>query len=379
MLTCACSTLGAYAEWIGEHPEPWLKQVLELVTQGLTRGSTTSSFASMALKDLIRECEPHLIPYAPSLLHTISQTLPNVDPGGREGLRLMYAAGKLLKILPSPEEQIIHLETTLGLCVMRIKELLVQPLFRARAGVTNYLKMIAMFFTTIEGAIGKAVLDGVLPVFNQIIVHPEWSQDNSTLEAMHVCAQKSVSALKHPEIEARPLLQILSIAYKTWPHPAALNLLKLLVLVFGRDPDNIVGPVLAEMSFITLNGVKACKYVQGDLSEWSDLMEAYLDVLAQICKKNTKILLQISDQIPDMLRCGKRNRYSIFFKIFKLSYNVIIIFFFYRNRMFNSTRDSHSQSGRSFSQSRDYAKSTSTDVYPTDRAGTCQCNFVLCW
>ncbi|XP_020295075.1 importin-13 isoform X2 [Pseudomyrmex gracilis] len=304
VLTCACSTLGAYAEWIGEHPEPWLEKVLELVTQGLTRGSMTAPFASMALKDLARECGPHLAPYAPSVLHTISQILPNVEPGGGEGLRLIYAAGKLLNVLPTLEEQLMHLEATLGLCVTKIKELLGQPLFTARVGVTNYLKMVTTFFTTIEGAIGKAVLDGVLPIFNQIVVHPEWSQDNATLEAMHTCAQRSLSALRQPETEARPLLPILLTSYKIWPHPTALHLLKQLVLLFGKDPDNIVGPVLAEMSSITLNGVKACRSVNGDLSEWSDLMEAYLSVLAQICKKNASMLLQIPDQIPDMLQCG---------------------------------------------------------------------------
>ncbi|EZA57401.1 hypothetical protein DMN91_008682 [Ooceraea biroi] len=304
ILACVCSTLGAYAEWIGEHPEPWLAKVLQLVTQGLTKGTMTVPFASMALKDLARECGPHLASYAPSILHTISQTLPNVAPGGGEGLRLMYAAGKLLNVLPFAEQQLVHLEATLGLCVTKMKELLEQPLFTARVGVTNYLKMATMFFSTVEGAIGKAVLDGLLPVFNQIITHPEWSQDNATLEAMHMCAQRSLSALRYPETEARPLLLILSTSYKIWPHPAALNLLKQLIVLFGRDPENVIGPVLAEISLITLNGVKACRLVQGDLSDWSDLMEAYLSVLAQICKKNARILLQIPDQIPDMLQCG---------------------------------------------------------------------------
>lgn len=299
---------------------------MQLVTQGLTRGSTTAPFASMALKDLTRECGPYLAPYAPSILHTISQTLPNVEPGGGEGLRLMYAAGKLLNVLSSMEEQLVHLEATLGLCVTKIKELLGQPLFTARLGVTNYLKMATMFFSTIEGAIGKAVLDGVLPVFNQIVTHPEWSQDNATLEAMHMCAQRSLSALRQPEIEARLLLPILSTSYKIWPHPAALNLLKQLVLLFGRDPDNIVSPVLAEMSSLTLNGVKVCRSVQGDLSEWSDLMEAYMGVLAQICKKNARLLLQIPDQIPDMLQCGKRNHRYIRRNIKKSLYKVVFFF-----------------------------------------------------
>lgn len=305
VLACACSTLGAYAEWIGEHPDPWLEKVLQLVTLGLTRGSVTAPFASMALKDLTRECGSHLAPFAPSILNTIGQTLPSVAPGGGEGLRLMYAAGKLLNTLPTMEQQLAHLDATLGLCIVKIRELLEQPLFVARVSVTNHLKMATMFFSTLEGAIGKAVLDGLLPIFNKIISHPEWSQDNATLEAMHTCAQRSLSALLHPEIDARPLLPILATSYKTWPHPSALNLLKQLVLLFGRDPDNVIGPVLAELSSITLSGVKACRSVQGDLSDWSDLMEAYLAVLAQICKKNARMLLQIPDQIPDMLQCGK--------------------------------------------------------------------------
>ncbi|KAG7212278.1 hypothetical protein KM043_012606 [Ampulex compressa] len=304
VLACACSTMGAYAEWIGEHPDPWLERVLQLVTLGLTRGSTTAPLASMALKDLARECGPHLAPFAPSILNTIGQTLPNVTPGGGEALRLMYAAGKLLNTLPSVEQQLVHLDATLGLCIIKIQELLEQPLFVSRVAVTNQLKMATMFFSTLEGSIGKAVLDGLLPLFKQIVAHPEWSQDNSTLEAMHTCAQRSLSSLSHPEVDARPLFPILATSYKTWPHPAALNLLKQLVLLFGRDPANIVGPVFAELSCITLNGVRVCRSVNGDLSDWSDLLEAYLGLLAQICKKNARMLLRVPDQIPNMLQCG---------------------------------------------------------------------------
>ncbi|XP_047351104.1 importin-13 [Vespa velutina] len=304
VLACACSAIGAYAEWIGEHPDPWLERVLHLVTLGLWKGPITAPRASMALKDLTRECGAYLAPFAPSILNTIGRTLPNVTSEGGEGQRLMYAAGKLLNILPTVEEQLTHLDATLGLCIVKIQELLKQPLFVARVAVTNQLKMATMFFSTLECPIGKAVLDGLLPIFNEIIVHPEWSQDNATLEAMHTCAQKSLSSLLHPETDARPLLSILSTSYKNWPHPAALNLLNQLVLLFGKDPDSIIWPVFAELSSITLGGIKACQSVHGDLSDWSDLMEAYLGLLAQICKKNGEMLLQVSDQIPDMLRCG---------------------------------------------------------------------------
>ncbi|XP_071874439.1 importin-13-like protein cdm [Bombus fervidus] len=304
VLACACSTMGAYAEWIGEHPDPWLERVLRIVTLGLTRGSVTAPFATMALKDLARECEQQLTPFAPSILNTIEQTLPNVTPGCAEGLRMMYAAGKLLNTLPSVDEQLAHLDATLGLCIIKIRELLQQPWFMARGAVMNQLKMATMFFSTLEGSIGKAVLDGLLPIFSQIVAHPEWGQDNFTLEEMYICAQKSLMSLLHPEEDARPLLPILANSYKNWPHPAALNLLRQLVLLFGRDPNNVIGPVFADISSITLSGVRACRSVNGNLSDWAELMEAYLGLLAQICKKNTRLLLQIPEQIPEMLQCG---------------------------------------------------------------------------
>ncbi|XP_034190209.1 importin-13-like protein cdm isoform X1 [Osmia lignaria lignaria] len=304
VLACACSTMGAYAEWIGEHPDPWLERVLRIVTLGLTRGSVTAPFASMALKDLARECGQQLTPFAGTVLNTIEQTLPNVTPGCAEGLRMMYAAGKLLNTLPTVDEQLAHLDATLGMCIIKIRELLKQPCFVARGAVINQLKMVTMFFSTLEGSIGKAVLDGLLPIFSQIVAHPEWGQDNFTLEEMYICAQKSLTSLLHPGVDARPLLTILRTSYKTWPHPTALDLLRQLVLLFGRDPDNVIGPVFAELSSITLSGVRACRSVRGNLSDWAELMEAYLGLLAQICKKNTGMLLKIPDQIPDMLQCG---------------------------------------------------------------------------
>lgn len=296
--------MGAYAEWIGEHPDPWLERVLRIVTLGLTRGSVTAPFASMALKDLARECGQQLTPFAGTVLNTIEQTLPNVTPGCAEGLRMMYAAGKLLNTLPTVDEQLAHLDATLGTCIIKIRELLKQPCFVVRGAVINQLKMVTMFFSTLEGSIGKAVLDGLLPIFSQIVAHPEWGQDNFTLEVMYICAQKSLTSLLHPAVDARPLLTILRTSYKTWPHPAALDLLRQLVLLFGRDPDNVIGPVFAELSSITLSGVRACRSVRGNLSDWAELMEAYLGLLAQICKKNTGMLLKIPDQIPEMLQCG---------------------------------------------------------------------------
>ncbi|XP_058808570.1 importin-13 [Phymastichus coffea] len=304
VLACACSAVGNYAEWIGAHPDPWLERSLRLVAIGLTNGPITAPAASMALKDIARECNQFLAPLAPSILETIGRTLPNVTPGGGEGLRLMYAAGKLLNSLRTTEEQLSYLETTLGLCVMRLRHLLQLPVNEVQVAVANQLKMITMFFTTLEGNIGNAVLKALLPIFEGIVNHPEWSRNDMTLEAMHTCAQKSITSLVNPESEALPLLAILSASYKIRPHPAALSFLKQLVLVYGRDPNNVIGPLFSEISALTLGGVAACRQISGNLSELSDLLETYMNLLAQVCKKNARLLLQVPDQVPEMLNCG---------------------------------------------------------------------------
>ncbi|XP_011307271.1 importin-13 [Fopius arisanus] len=304
VLASACSTIGAYAEWIGENPDPWLERSLQLVTLGLTQGSVASTPASMALKDISREGGPHLAPLAPSILETISRTLPVVPPGGGEGLRLMYAAGKLLNSLSSTEEQLKYLDATLGLCVMRLQVFLRHPINTGRVAVANQLKMITMFLSTLEGAIGKSVLDGLVPIFEQIVAHSEWGHDDVILEAMHTCAQKSLQCLLHPETEATPLLLILVNSYKVKPHPAALGLLRQMVLLCGSDIKCGIGTIFGEISGYSLRGFKACETSGGDLSELSDLLEAYLGLLAQVCKKTPMLMLHVPDQVPDMLRCG---------------------------------------------------------------------------
>lgn len=319
VLACACSTVGAYAEWIDAHPDPWLERVLQLIGHGLTLNSITSIPASMALKDIARECCAHMAPLAPAILETIERTLPNIPSGNGEGLRLIYAAGKLLNSLPSIEQQMGHLDATLGPCIGRLRELLQHPVNSARTSVASQLKMITMFLSTLVGNIGKAVLDGLLPIFVQIIEHPEWCRDDVTLEAMHSCAQKSLPSLSNPETEARPLLTILATSYKTHPHPSALILLRELVLLFGKDPENIVGPVFAALSAHTLGGFAACRSVGGNLSDLCDLLEAYLQLLAQICKKNPRMLLAVPDQIPEMLRCGEfSSDFHLFDSILKI-------------------------------------------------------------
>lgn len=305
VLACACSTLGSYCDWLGQNPDPWLEKSLQLISLGLQQSPLTMSAASLSLKDISREAGTNMAPLAPALLDIIGRTVPTLPVGGREGLRLMFAAGKLIHSLSSMDQQLVYLNNTIGVCVVKLQDLVQNSMPPASGAVVNNLKMVTMFISSLEGSIGKSVLDGLLPLFNLIVNHSAWSRDEGTLEAMHECAMKSVSSLANPETEIRPLLPILLTSYKTQPHPEALKLLQTLAIVIGRDKENVVGSVFAEISRITLNGFAQCQSVGGNLSELSELLAAYLSLLCNMCRKNSSMLLNVPDQITEMLQCGE--------------------------------------------------------------------------
>lgn len=307
VLSCACSTIAAYAEWLGENPDPWLERSLQLITYSLTQSPMVLTRATMALKDITRECQENLATLAPSILDTISKTLMVLPTGSNEGLRLMYAAGKLINALRTTEEQLQYLDATLGQCVLKLRELLQNPVPEFQQNVTTQLRMATMFLSTLEGAMGKSVLDGLMPTFNQIVAHPELSHNDMILDAMYNCAQRALQCLLHPEKDSKSLLKLLVEAYKVRPHPAALQLLRQVVLLFGTDSNNAMGPIFAEIGGHTLGGLDSCSSSGGNLSDFGDLLEAYLGLLGQICKKTPKLMLQVPEHINNMLRCGKIN------------------------------------------------------------------------
>lgn len=308
VLASVCSLIGSYAEWLGDNPT-YLEKALRLITFGLTSGPATVTQASMALKDISRECQAHLPPLAPSILETISRSVAALPPGTGEGLRLMYAAGKLLNSLPSTDEQLRHLDATLGICVRRLQELLQLPpngTVQLSHALANNFRMATMFLSTLEGAMGNPVLEGLLPIFKQIIEHNEYRQDEIILESLFACAQRSLQCLHHPETDCLPLLPLLITAYKNRPVPAALQFLRQLITLLGGDKENhIIAPIFAEISAHSLGGFNACRQGGGDLSDFGELLEAYFGLLGHVCRKSPKMMLQVPDHILDMLRCGE--------------------------------------------------------------------------
>lgn len=63
--------------------------------------STETSQASLGLKDICRECQIHLKPYAEPLLQACLQAINNGRMENSDEVRLMYSIGKLMSMQES--------------------------------------------------------------------------------------------------------------------------------------------------------------------------------------------------------------------------------------------------------------------------------------
>lgn len=89
---------GAYSEWFKENPR-YIPYAIQVLVIGLSSSETTE--ASLGLKDICRECQIYLKPYAEPLLQACLQAINNGRMENTDEVRLMYSIGKLMSMLES--------------------------------------------------------------------------------------------------------------------------------------------------------------------------------------------------------------------------------------------------------------------------------------
>ena len=89
VVNTALETLGAYAEWLSAHPA-YLGHVLPILIFGLSNPEAAPA-ATMALKDITRDCQMGIRPYAETLLQACEQAIILEDLKANEKVKLLYA------------------------------------------------------------------------------------------------------------------------------------------------------------------------------------------------------------------------------------------------------------------------------------------------
>lgn len=96
--TISFIVLGVYSEWFKENP-CYMPNAIHVLAIGLSSAETSQ--ASLGLKDICRECQIHLKPYAEPLLQACLQSIKNGRMENPDEVRLMYSIGKLMSMLES--------------------------------------------------------------------------------------------------------------------------------------------------------------------------------------------------------------------------------------------------------------------------------------
>lgn len=114
VLYCTASEMvAAYFEWLYYHQEPHLATSFSLLLSGLkAQDHHVHMMATLSLKDLTKECQAVLKPYAPQILASCFEAVqPEFGLRTNERARLMCCIGHALAILPN--DQVMDYLTTL--------------------------------------------------------------------------------------------------------------------------------------------------------------------------------------------------------------------------------------------------------------------------
>lgn len=119
LLGTALDSVGAYSEWFKDNPS-YIPYAIQVLVIGLNSNQTAQ--ASLGLKDLCRECQVHLKPYAEALLQACLQAINNGHLINLDEVRLMYSIGKLMSML-SPEDVLRWLDIVVSPCFTELQTL----------------------------------------------------------------------------------------------------------------------------------------------------------------------------------------------------------------------------------------------------------------
>ena len=323
---------GAYYEWIYNHPE-FLPKVLSLLVLGLKSDHIAVVSATMALKDITRECQTLILPYANQLLIACEECLrPNSNLKPKEKSRLMCTIGQVLSITP--------IEVTMNYLNIILPPLLagltVEPAqqdnnlaslssFSQKNNILHHISMLTMLFTTLDPELKQSdpedggnelvcrykskQLNGsngnkfqtphpTLPIFQEVLprliqIATKYINEESIIEAFSDCVKKALfNLLDHAKPLIMDILRVLHDAYSQSYQPSLLDVLKLIMILYWEDTD--LKPILNH--FYKQVCSQTVNYCCQDAKQKSSLIEYFFTNAHLIMKKIPAIYRENSNQ-----------------------------------------------------------------------------------
>lgn len=327
LLSTTIEMIGSYSDWIFHHPMI-LPRILTLLLLGLKGSSSmTAVAATMALKDLTRECQRHIEPYAPNILLACKEGLAADSPmKPREKARLMVIISQVLSLLPqSVIESYLNeiLPPILNNLELSLKDLPQEQVFPARNEVVSILNILGMLFSSFDIELRKSIIQDdqnlqmnsqnlsqqtlsplggkvdtchpLFGVFQQILpllaqIGAKWISDESVISSLADVLRKAVVCLLN---DVTPIVNsICSLAIQLYIpscEPSLVDVMKQILLLFHSNES--IGPfVINCFSQFISHTITVCQ----DMRDRTNLIEYFFDVCSSLMKKQPGIFTTTS-------------------------------------------------------------------------------------
>uniref|UniRef100_A0A2S2NNI7 Importin-13 n=1 Tax=Schizaphis graminum TaxID=13262 RepID=A0A2S2NNI7_SCHGA len=287
----AMDTIGAYYYWMKTHPS-YLELIVPLLMTGLHNSNMFSS-ASIALRDIAKECRKSIAPYNDVILNTAIVVLKKVKKL-KEEIRLMNTVGVILSVTSYPKNK-PFLDTFINPNLDAIANILAiednAEFTKHRSELQDRIKVLNSLVSAID--INVVVYEIIQNIFNLLqktgmkyfISSPEDTLYADVCELLKTIISKLMQERENCVVATTMVIEILMIGFRKSPQPAGLILFKEAVIMFGQYEASI--PLLKSTYEEICMRVKFMfeQASPADQFNLGDVIEAYLSLQGHIFRK----------------------------------------------------------------------------------------------
>ncbi|XP_063872317.1 importin-13-like isoform X2 [Scylla paramamosain] len=327
LISVALTTLGAYADWLNYHQDH-MHHVIPLMVEGLVNASLVGA-ASQALRDLTLECPLTISPFSQPILTSCQRALEQSRLDSAETERIMTIISRVLSVGKDQPTIMTYLNATLTPYISRLshlKDLMGSGLSREQHGeLVSLLKLLSCLARHLnlnnsslededddEGAACRhsqvlsgepqpllLVLQQLMPLLSDIAVKAP--TDSEIIETLCKLLKNSIGTLLEDCVAILPaMLEIIPQIYEASLNSSLLDLVKQLVVLFGRDGNQEanMSVLLRMITTTTLSRVSA------DLWNHTDTVHGCLALLGTTFKKTPHLLTAHHNHLAPLFHLG---------------------------------------------------------------------------
>ncbi|KAK4310687.1 hypothetical protein Pmani_017765 [Petrolisthes manimaculis] len=327
LISVALTTLGAYADWLNYHQDH-MHHVIPLMVEGLVNASLVGA-ASQALRDLTLECPLTISPFSQPILTSCQRALEHSRLESAETERIMTIISRVLSVGKDQPTIMTYLNATLTPYISRLshlKDLMGSGLSREQhSELVSLLKLLSCLARHLnlnnssledededDGTTRRhsqvpsgepqpllVVLQQLMPLLSDIALKATTHADIT--EALCKLLKNSIGTLVDDCVAILPaILEIIPQMYEASLNPIILDLVKQLVILFGREgsQEANMGVLLRLVTSTTLN--RASK----DLWNHTDSVHGCLALLTATLKKTPHLLTTNPTHLAPLFHLG---------------------------------------------------------------------------